>query len=347
MNEDRTGLLGIPPFWAKPSLNPPLLWESLIGQFFLAVGLEDNVNPQDLLAEPAEIIEEPPPKPETVGTGEDAAEANARVLRDQAAVRRANELNLERRSKGPRISQNWFYHETEAGLKSRLFFLLGNKGKMRFADSFPHTDISITSFRDFHTYCETLFKVERVCTVERIKIYNAVFRLDNDTFPSFYARLSAQIALCNWQNAQEREIFKDLFIGRICDVDVQQQLIKAKTDLDKTFKLALVWEKGAITSAHFQKLLPHNQDLNTLRVKQEPVPSIQPSRVKRNGPQNQANRQNNQGNQGNKSCYFCGNLFSLDHRKSCPARQVTCNLCKKRDHIAKCCNSSKCRVNMV
>ena len=89
---------------------------------FLAVGLKDNIDPNVLLADPAEIIDEPPPKPETVGTGEDAAEVNARVLRDQAAVQRVKELNLERWRKGPRIRQNWFYHEAEARLKFWLFF---------------------------------------------------------------------------------------------------------------------------------------------------------------------------------------------------------------------------------
>ena len=126
------------------------------------MGLKDNINPHDLPVEPAEIIHDPPPKPEEVVTGENAGEANARVLRDQAAIRRVNELNVERRRKGPRISQNWFYHEAaEAHLKSCLFFSLGNKGKRRFADSFPHTNISATPFREFHNSCETLFKVER------------------------------------------------------------------------------------------------------------------------------------------------------------------------------------------
>ena len=63
--------------------------------------------------------------------------------------------------------------------------------------------------------------------------------LEIDTFSSFYAHLSAQIALCKCRNAQERDALKDLFIGQIRDVDVQQQLIKAKADLDDTFKLAL------------------------------------------------------------------------------------------------------------
>ena len=82
-------------------------------------------------------------------------------------------------------------------MKSRLFFALGNKGKRRFADSFARTDISAIPFREFHNGCETIFKVERDYTVERIKLYNSVFMLEIDTFSSFYARLSAQVALCN------------------------------------------------------------------------------------------------------------------------------------------------------
>ena len=60
MNEDRTDLLGIPPFWAKASINPSFLWQSWIGQFFLAAGLKDNINPHDLLTEPTEVVDEPP-----------------------------------------------------------------------------------------------------------------------------------------------------------------------------------------------------------------------------------------------------------------------------------------------
>ena len=215
MNEDRTDLLGIPPFWAKPSINPPFLWESWIGQFFLAVGLKDNINPQDLLVEPAEVIDEPPPRAESVGATEDAGEANARILRDQAPVRRINELNIERRKKGPRIGLNWFYHEAEARLWEMKEFSF-----WEMKESDPHTDISVTPFREFHIACETLFKIERDYTHERIKLYNTIFMLENETFSSFYARLSAQIALCNWPNAQERDSLKDLFIGRIRDVDV-------------------------------------------------------------------------------------------------------------------------------
>ena len=162
------------------------------------------------------------------------------------------------------------------------------------------------------------------------------------------SRLSAQVALCNWPNDQEKETLTDLFIGRIRDVDVQQQLLKAKADLECTFKLALECEKGASTSAQFQKLLPHNHYSTGIKVKQEPTCSIQSSREKRNYPEkNQNNRQSSQNNQTNKSCYFCGNPHSPEHQKSCPARDVTCNLGREHGHFVKSCNSSKRRVNLV
>ena len=116
-----------------------------------------------------------------------------------------------------------------------------------------------------------MFKVERDYNVERIKLDNTVLMLENDTFSSFYAQLSAQVALCNWPNAQERQTLKNFFIGQIRDVDLQQKLIKAKTDLNNTLKLALEREKGASTTLQFQKLLPHNQSSNTFKIKQEPT----------------------------------------------------------------------------
>ena len=60
-------------------------------------------------------------------------------------------------------------------------------------------------------------------------------------------------------------------------------------------------------------------------------------------PQNAPDRKNQ--NQS-KSCYFCSNTFSADHRKSCQARDVECRSCKKKGHLAKMCNSER-RVKRV
>ena len=63
VNEYRPDLLGIPPFWAKTSVNPPFIWETWVGQFFLAVSLKDNISPGEVLVVPAELVDEPYPKP--------------------------------------------------------------------------------------------------------------------------------------------------------------------------------------------------------------------------------------------------------------------------------------------
>ena len=158
----------------------------------MAVRLKDNISPGELLVAPAELVDEPYPKPEAPSAEENAAYVANRNLRIAAANRRIDEYNQERRRKGPRIGHNWCYHEAEAGLKSRLFFALENEGKKRFLDSYSHLDHNTSSFIDFHKCCEDVFTAERDYTVERIKLYNTIFMQDNDSLSSFYARLSAQ-----------------------------------------------------------------------------------------------------------------------------------------------------------
>ena len=244
VNEDRTDLLGITPFWAKSSVTRPFVWETWVGQFFLAISLKDNIWPGEVLVAPANLVDEPYPKPEAPGPSEDATEDASEELRNAAANRRTDEYTAERIRKGHQIWHGWCYQEAKARLKSRLVFSLGNEGEKSFIGSYPHLDLNSCSFIDFHKSCEDLIKAERDYTVERIKLYNTTFRQENDSFFSFYARLSAQTALCNWPIEQEKATLKDLFIGCISDIDVQRQLIKPKVNLEDTLQLALDSKKG-------------------------------------------------------------------------------------------------------
>ena len=62
VNEDRTDLLGISQFLARLSVNPPFIWETWVGQFFLAISLKDNISPREVLVAPAALVDEPYPK---------------------------------------------------------------------------------------------------------------------------------------------------------------------------------------------------------------------------------------------------------------------------------------------
>ena len=57
-SKDRTELLGVPSFWGKPPAEPPYPWEVWIGQFFLAVSLKENCDPNILLSDPATVHED-------------------------------------------------------------------------------------------------------------------------------------------------------------------------------------------------------------------------------------------------------------------------------------------------
>ena len=152
-HEQQTELLGLPVFWSKPSPDPPFSWEIWIGQFFLAINLREHCDPKDLLADPAEVLDDPPPRPERIPESENETERKNRVARDQAEIRKTNEINIVRRKKGPKLGQNNFYHKADQRVKSRLFFALGSERKRRFLQSIPHTKLSDINFKE----CEGLF----------------------------------------------------------------------------------------------------------------------------------------------------------------------------------------------
>ena len=140
-SEDCMELLGVPSIWGKPSSEPPYPWEVWIGQFFFAVSLKENCDPNILLSEPATVHDDPPPKPEPIPNSETAKEADNRTARNGAAVRKTNEANEERRKKGPKISPNVYYHKADARIKSRLSSPLETKGRK---GSYNNTHMSIS-----------------------------------------------------------------------------------------------------------------------------------------------------------------------------------------------------------
>ena len=109
--------------------------------------------------------------------------------RDAAARRRVDDANAERRKKGPRIGMNWFFQEAEARARSRLFFTLGNEGRKKLVQAFPHADLNRLPFREFVQNCVYAFKVEANVIMERIKLYNSLYMEANESFLSFNSRL--------------------------------------------------------------------------------------------------------------------------------------------------------------
>ena len=121
--------------------------------------------------------------------------------------------------------------------------------------------------------------------MERIKLYISWYMEANESFLSFYSRLSAQAACCNWTEQEERSVIRDLFIGRIRGSDVQSTLIGKNPGHTGTLKQS---RRGGGQSSSRKQNAPDRKNQNHSR-----------------------------------SCYFCGNTFSTDHRKNCAARDVS------------------------
>ena len=118
VSDDRIDLLGVPVFWHEPMSDPPSSWDSRIGQLNLAITQRERCGPRELLNPPGIIQDDRAPKPEAVGTTEDAASTANRIARDEAAVRRVEEINEERGAKSPRVAPGVFFYE--ATLSSEL-----------------------------------------------------------------------------------------------------------------------------------------------------------------------------------------------------------------------------------
>ena len=75
----------------------------------MAVTVKENRNPEVMLEEQKDILEQPPPRPETPRDGENEDAARARNLRDKLARDREMLENEKRRTRGPRVGHKVFF----------------------------------------------------------------------------------------------------------------------------------------------------------------------------------------------------------------------------------------------
>ena len=119
--QDNRTDMGIPVFWASANLDPPWQFKIWFEQFLMAVSVKENVKPEVMLEGTKDILEEPPPRPETPKDGENKAATIARNLRDKLARDRRMLKNEERRTRGSRVGHNVLYNEVQKKLVSRIF----------------------------------------------------------------------------------------------------------------------------------------------------------------------------------------------------------------------------------
>ena len=347
--QDNRTDMGIPVFWASANLDPPWQLKIWFEQFLMAVTVKENVNPEIILEEPKDILEEPPPRPETPRDGENEDARNARILRDKLAIDRVVLENDKRKTRGPRVGHNVFYNEVQKKLVSRLFLSLGTEGKKRFLQRNPHAEVSKMTFRKITNLAEFSFQKVNCVTYERYKLFTRM-QESGESLESFHAALTAQAARSEL-GALENEIVRDLFISKMKNMTLQDTLTFETLDPEKVLKRAIKFEHSKLTTMAFQKTNAavtggsSNNYTSGVRIKQEPVMAVRnlsgttktPNRRESN------KRQNNNKNQNSKTkpCNRCGRTFDQGHLKNCPAMGKTCKHCGKPNHFAKMCRSQQ------
>ena len=158
MAQDNRTDMGSPVFWTSASSDQPWNFKIWLDQFMLAVTVKESVNPEILLEEPKEVIDEPMPRPETPGENETAQAVTDREARDRLRSDRVILENEERRERGLKVGHNLFYNEVQKRLTCRLILALGTEGKKKFVQKNAHIEISKFEFRDMVRLAKVSFE---------------------------------------------------------------------------------------------------------------------------------------------------------------------------------------------
>ena len=161
-HDDRSDLLEVPVFWPRPTPEPLFNWVTWIGQFFLVITLREFCDPNFFLSEPAEVFDDPPSKTERVIESELTTDTKSCIKRDQEEIGKTNELNSERRKKGPKSGLTPFTTRIDQKVKIAAVLFTRDRGE----ETFP-TKLCSSSQHIIQRFFRTLYKLFE----ERDKIY--------------------------------------------------------------------------------------------------------------------------------------------------------------------------------
>ena len=277
MAQDNRTDMGSPVFWTSASSDPPWNFKILLDQFMLVVTVKESVNPEILLEEPKEVIDEPMFRPETPGENETAQAVTVREARDRLRRDRVILENEERRERGPKVGHNLIYYEVQKRLTSRLFLALGTEGKRNLVQKNAHIEISKLGFRDMVRLAKISFENTKNITYERYRLFTRI-QESGETLESFLEALAAQAATAELGGLEE-ELVRDLFISRMNNTALQDTLTFETFAPDEVLKRAIKFEQSKQTTQAFQKSVVGSSKGGKssglqIKMKQEPIMAV-------------------------------------------------------------------------
>ena len=226
---------------------------------------------------------------------------------------------------------------SEQTLISSLYLCLGEKGQNELHKRRPHLDLSTTRYSRVLDTIETEFKKERNQTYETFQLLAQKQHI-GESLEQFHSVLSGMAARCNFGTLETR-ILRDVFNVNMNKREAQNELCRSTKTPEEVYRIVLSYERGYKYAKSYGLATGGATTSGTTGVtgafqtKTEPVGTI------RGGYQNnrQRGRVSFRGRAhirggASKRCYNCSR---------CPAKNATCNFCRKTGHYEEICRGKR------
>ena len=160
-------ILGLEPFWDKPSSNPPTPWEKWRSQLKMALVAKTNIELDDLLREkPTTIIYPPEPVEEQPVQNPTQTMERERITRyNQAIAKWKNECNIIDRIGVLCGDKPCDIADKRA--KSMIYLTIGIEGRRMHTRKYPHTNVENITTQQLWEELELTFIRPRNVTFDR------------------------------------------------------------------------------------------------------------------------------------------------------------------------------------
>ena len=321
-------LLGIEPFWDKPTLEPPLRWDRWQIMLKLAIMAKEGISIDTLLDDPPDKVTLPPePIYEAdVGNSTAQSERDRRTRNEQLKnswLNRCQKIELVGILFG---EKPWKYCDSKA--VSLIYLSLGIEGRRIFGSQEPNIQIDRVTTKILWDCLDGVFTKQRNITIDRYTFLTRK-QMKGEPVEKFYGCLRELSLNCDL-GSHEESIIRDVFIANLQDGEIQRELLKETPTNKKALEVAMDIEMGIPNQLKISGTSTPN---TTNEISSQSINSVQGSWNRTRAPTNQFVKP--------MICPNCGYGWTPSHRQNCPARGKSCKNCGIANHFAKVCRKPK------
>ena len=217
-------LLGIEPFWEKPTLEPPLRWDRWQIMLKLAIMAKEGISIDILLEDPPDkVILPPEPIYEAdVENSTAQSERDRRIRNEQlknSLLNHCQKVELVSILCG---EKPWNYCDNKA--VSLTYLSLGMEGRRIFGSQEPNIQIDRVTTKALWESLDRVFTKQRNITFDRYTFLTRK-QMKGEPVEKFYGCLRELSLNCDL-GSHEESIIRDVFVANMQDGKIQRELLR-------------------------------------------------------------------------------------------------------------------------